>query len=79
MSLAAETLAARSRVAYVSPLDIAEYYAYSGNEGQTLDWLEKALDVREPNMPYIHLIPSFANMRNVPRFQDLLRQMNLPL
>jgi serine/threonine-protein kinase len=78
MALVAETLVAQSRQAYVSPIDIAEYYAYAGNKDQTLDWLEKALEAREPNTPYIHIVPLFAGLRGEPRFRDLLRRMNLP-
>jgi TolB-like protein len=78
MALVAETLVAQSRRAYVSPIDIAEYYAYAGNKDQTLDWIEKGLDAREPNTPYIHIVPLFASLRNEPRFGEVLRRMNIP-
>ena len=50
----------------------------AGEEAQALAWLEKGLEVRDPNMPFVRLYPSFETLRNTPRFQDLLRRMNLP-
>jgi tetratricopeptide (TPR) repeat protein len=79
MALAAETLAAHSRAAYVSPFNIAALYADAGNKDRALDWLEKAYEAREPNTPFINVIPSFAGLRGEPRFRELLRRMKLPL
>jgi hypothetical protein len=44
---------------------------------EALEWLERAFETRDPNMPYITL-PVFDPLRSDPRFQDLLRRMNLP-
>ncbi len=79
MSLAAETLAARSKLTYVSPFDIAHLYALAGENDRTLEWLERAYEERDPNMPYLSVIPVFDPLRDDPRFQDLLRRMDLPL
>jgi tetratricopeptide (TPR) repeat protein len=78
MSLAAETLAARSRTTYVPPLDVQELYAYAGKNDRVLEWLERGFEARDPRMPYIGLDPLFDGLRDDPRFQDLLRRMNLP-
>jgi hypothetical protein len=58
--------------------DAASNYAMAGDHARALDWLEKAYADRDPNMPYIGCIPYFAPLRAEPRFQALLRQMNLP-
>jgi TolB-like protein/Tfp pilus assembly protein PilF len=79
LALAAETLATGSRTAHVSPFEIASLYADAGNKDQTFDWLEKAVEARAANTPWIHVIPHFAFLRNEPRFRDLLRRMNIPL
>jgi hypothetical protein len=45
---------------------------------RALDWLESAYTDRDPSMPYIGCIPFLDPLRAEPRFQALLRQMNLP-
>ena len=49
-----------------------------GDNAGALDWLEKAYAEREPNMTYISCNPIYDPLRAEPRFQALLRQMNLP-
>jgi len=79
MRRAAELLAARGRMSYTLPADVAMLYAMAGEKVQALDWLEKAFEARDPNMPYLNLYPEFETLRSDPRFQDLLRRMNLPV
>ena len=78
LSRAAETLAARSRTTFVTPLLVARLYAHAGKKDQALDWLERAIEERDPNMVILSVVPVWDNLRDDPRFQDLLRRMNLP-
>jgi TolB-like protein len=78
MRRVADMLAARARKTYVIPNDVASLYAMAGEKAQALSWLEKGFEVRDPNMPYLNLYPEFETLRNTPRFQALLRRMNLP-
>jgi len=78
MRRAADIRAARSRKTYVLPCDVAMLYVWAGEKAQALAWLEKGLEVRDPNMPYVSVDPTYDTLRNTPRFQDLLRRMNLP-
>ena len=78
MRLAAETLAARSKLTYVPPTRIAELYARAGEKDRALEWLEKAYQERDSQMVYLNVEPIWDNLRPDPRFQDLLRRMNLP-
>ncbi len=78
MHRAAETLAARSRTTYVAPHSVARWYDRAGENDRALEWLERAYEARDPNMPYLSAMPFFDNLRDDPRFQDLLRRMNLP-
>ena len=57
---------------------IAQHYVYAGDLDRAIDWLEKAFEVRDPNLPYISVQPIYDPLRSNPRFQDLLRRMNLP-
>ena len=73
----AETLVARSRTAYVTPWQIATLYTRAGKKDEALEWLKKAYQAHDPNMPYISVDPIFDILRDDPRFKDLLRLMNL--
>jgi len=74
---AAETLIARSRTTYVTPWQIGTLYTRAGKNNEALEWLEKAYEAHDPNMPYLSVDPIFDDLRADPRFQDLLQRMNL--
>jgi tetratricopeptide (TPR) repeat protein len=74
----AETLVARSRTSHVTPWQIGTLYTRAGNQDAALHWLEKAFEARDPNVPYLRVDPIFDDLRANPRFQDLIRRLNLP-
>ena len=78
MRLTAETLAAHSRTTFVMPLEIAGLYASAGANDRALEWLERAIKGRDPNMVLLSVHPRWDPLRSDPRFQDLLRRMNFP-
>ena len=57
---------------------IACRYLDAGDYDLVIDWLEKAYKDYDPSMPYIGM-PIFEPLHSYPRFQDLLRKMNLPV
>jgi TolB-like protein len=59
-------------------VNIARLYIEAGENDQAMNWLEEAYKNHPPNLPYIGL-PSSDPLRSDPRFQDLLRKINLPL
>jgi TolB-like protein len=59
-------------------LGIANRYLDAGDYDLAIDWLEKAYEEHDPNLPYIGM-PLYAPLSSNPRFQDLLRRMNLPV
>ncbi len=75
---AAEALEARSRTAFVLPWELASWYALAGDKDRCLEWLERAYEVRDPNLPYLWY-PDFDSVRSDPRFLDLLKRMKLPV
>ena len=77
MKRAAEALVARSRTTSVLPSDIALLYLGAGETASAMDWLEKAFDYRDPNLPYLRL-PAYDPLRSDPRFQSLARRLGLP-
>ncbi len=78
MRLAAEKLAARSKLTYVQPTKIARLFARAGEKDRALDWLEKAYEERASQLVNINVAVQWDNLRDEPRFQDLLRRMNFP-
>jgi hypothetical protein len=58
-------------------LKLAQTYRDAGDKDRALEWFERAYEERNPNMPYIGG-PQNDSLRADPRFQDLLRRMNLP-
>jgi tetratricopeptide (TPR) repeat protein len=60
------------------PLYVAKHYIYAGDYDQAMDWVERAFEVHSPGLPYLAPDPIWDPLRSDPRFQDLLRWMNLP-
>jgi adenylate cyclase len=56
----------------------ARYCAYLGDKDQALAWLEKAYNRHDLFLHMLNSGPSFDPLRDDPRFEDLLRRMNLP-
>lgn len=74
---AAVALIVRSRTEFVLPFDVAGLYVDAGEKGLALDWLEKAFDARDPNVPYIGS-PFYDSLRGEPRYQALVKRIGLP-
>jgi tetratricopeptide (TPR) repeat protein len=73
--------AAEAMVAHSNPgnaMRIAALFTYAGDTERALDWLEIAYRERLQNMIYLGVHPKWDPLRSDPRFQDLLRRMNLP-
>jgi tetratricopeptide (TPR) repeat protein len=79
LSRVAEMLIARSRTTYVTSWQIGTLYTRAGKNDEALEWLEKAYEEHDGNMPYISVDPIFDGLRDDLRFQDLLQRMNLPV
>ncbi len=73
-----DVLAARAEQRGGAPNRIATAYLRAGQYDKAIDWLEKGLAAREPNMPYINTGPQYDPVRSMPRFKALVRRMQLP-
>jgi len=58
--------------------NIAFVYVLLGDKEKTFEWLEKAFQARDTELPRFRLGPTFDPIRDDPRFKDLLKRMNLP-
>jgi tetratricopeptide (TPR) repeat protein len=61
----------------VGPMIIANTYVGAGEYELAIDWYEKAYEEHAPGLPMITRPDN--PLRPYPRFQDLLRKMNLPV
>ena len=60
------------------PLERAAQYALLGEADQAIEWLNKAVEERFPPTPIALRVDPFLDpLRDDPRFQDLLRRVNL--
>ena len=62
---------------YVSSYNIALIYNGLDERDKTLDWLERAYKERDPKMVFLKVEPKWNNLRDDPRFQDLVRRIGL--
>jgi TolB-like protein len=73
-----EVLAARfEKPGGVTAYTLAVFYAQAGDKERVIEWLEKAYEARDGNVPYIGM-PFFDLVRSDRRFQDLVRRIGLP-
>jgi len=78
MNLVAEKVAETYKQTAIRPLWIARFYAYAGKKDPALKWLRTAFEERDPILVNLGVSRDWDNLRDDPRFKDLLRQMNLP-
>jgi len=62
---------------YFPRTHIAAIHMALGDKERALEWLEKAYNQRDWGLPLIRTFPDFDDLRSDPRFQDLLKRMNL--
>ena len=61
------------------PVAVATLYARACQQtDREIEWLERAVETRDPNVPYIGALPFFDHLRDLPRFQRLLARLRLP-
>jgi DNA-binding winged helix-turn-helix (wHTH) protein/TolB-like protein/Tfp pilus assembly protein PilF len=71
------------RIVNVPPTDSNTYYGHArayallGEKERAIDSLEKAFEARAFLMPWVKANPIFDNLREEPRYQNLLRKMRL--
>ena len=62
---------------YVSSYSIADAYARLGDKDQAFAWLERAYTEHDSGLVSLGVDPIFSGMRNDPRFESLLKRLNL--
>ena len=74
----ANAMVVQSEQEYVSEYELARVFAFAGDTGKTLDWLERAAANRDSSLVYSAAEPVFAPVWSDPRYAALREKMNLP-
>jgi tetratricopeptide (TPR) repeat protein len=69
----------KSQTQYVAALTMVGAFVDLGDKDKTFEWLNKAYQEHSNGLGAIAVEPAFDPLRSDPRFQDLLRRMNLPV
>src|SRR6266478_10063286 len=69
----------KMKTQYVAALTIATVYIDLGDKDKMFEWLNKAYEEHSTGLYDIAVEPPSESLRADPRFQDLLRRMNLPV
>jgi len=78
MRRAVAVLEAHSRSSFPDSFSLANIYVQLGEKSQALKWLEYGFDVGDSNAIQTLGMPIFDSLRDEPRFQALVKRMNLP-
>jgi TolB-like protein/thioredoxin-like negative regulator of GroEL len=60
-----------------SAYQIAQVYAFRGEDDKSFDWLERAYGQRDAGLTEMKTDPLLKNLRHDPRYTDLLKKMRL--
>ena len=63
---------------YVYPTDLAKGYAALGENDLAIEWLEKGIEARIPDILSIKYAAAFDSIKTDTRFQEILIKMNFP-
>ena len=65
-----------STARFVPPSHIALIYNGLCEQDETIAWLERGFEQRDPKMTFLKVEPKWNNLRTEPRFIELMRRMN---
>jgi hypothetical protein len=60
------------------PVPMGDAYAGLGDVTRAVEWYQRGLEERSPNMIYMKVDALADSVRRDPRFQAVIRQMNFP-
>jgi adenylate cyclase len=69
----------QSKTGYVSATEIAACYSALGERDRAVEWLDRDYESGDRMLWFSYLTPAFDPIRKDPRFQSLLKKMNLPV
>jgi TolB-like protein/Tfp pilus assembly protein PilF len=63
---------------YVSPFNMAAIFVADGRRDVAFDWLDKAVEQRDPYLALLKVDPRFDGLRTHPRYAELLGRIGIP-
>jgi tetratricopeptide (TPR) repeat protein len=75
----AEILAERSAEMFVKPNNMIHLFGWGGDIDRAVHWMERAYEMRDHEIAYMGALGSSSALRADPRFQDVVRRLNLPV
>ena len=60
-------------------IQVAQVYAYRGERDKAFEWLDRSIVQKDPGLVNIKTDPLFAGLHGDPRFNAVLRKINLPV
>jgi serine/threonine-protein kinase len=78
MERTADAMVAAAGRRHVPALRIARMFVHAGDRQPALDWLEQAHKNHESPLSRLAVVWDWQELHGEPRFQELLRRMNLP-
>jgi TolB-like protein len=79
MQRTAEMMIAYRDTVFFPAWQISTLYTRADLKEEALNWLWKSYEEHDGNMPVINVDPLFDNLRDEPRFKDLLHTMSFPV
>jgi hypothetical protein len=73
-----DELVAAEKQQYVRYIYLAQAVVSLGINAQTLEWLEKVYEQRDPLLVFLKDDPRFDPLSGLPRFRNLLGRIGLP-
>ena len=62
---------------YRTPWQVATLYTRAGVKDKAIEYLKKAHQIKDPNMPYLGVDPIFDILKEEPEYLEILARMNL--
>lgn len=73
-----EKLLELAREGYVPPFNTALIYNGLGERDETIKWLERGIEKRDPRMTFLKVDRKWNNLRGDAHFQEIMRRVGLP-
>ncbi len=67
-----------AKAAQIAAYQIAEVYAWRGEQEKAFEWLDRAYAQRDSGLPFVKSDPLLAKLHGDPRYAEMLKKMNLP-